>query len=474
MSEKYDVIVLGAGPGGYPAAIRSAQLGKKTAIVETKWIGGECLNWGCIPSKALISAANFYHRATHEAADMGIIIEKSKIDMKKMQEWKQGIQDRLIGGIKQLLKGNKVDIIMGTGKLLSKNTLEVTKDDGSKEVIEGDNIIISTGASFISIPGFQIDEQDILSAKGALSLDHVPEELLCIGGGIIGLELGSVFARLGSKVTFVELLDEILPGVEPSLIRILKRKLKKEGVVFHTASTAKGFTKKGNGKLEVDVETKKEGMIKISADKILLAVGKKALTKDIGIENLGIKTDRGYIIVDTKLRTNVPNIYAVGDCTGMPFLAHRATKQGIVAAEVIAGKSSEFDVKSMPGAIFTEPEIAFTGLSESQAKEQGFEIITGRVPFAISGKAMAHQLTDGFVKVIVDKKTEVILGVEMVGPEVSNLISEASLAIEMGATAEDLGFTVHPHPTLPEVLMEACEAALGKAVHVMNPLKRNN
>ena len=361
---------------------------------------------------------------------------------------------------------------MGTAALVSKNKIEVYIENGSKQEIEAKNIIISTGASFISIPGFKIDEKDVLSAKGALALDHVPEEMTFIGGGIIGLELGSVYAKLGTKITVVELLDEILPGIDPSLIRILKRKLKKQGVIFHTASSAKGFTKKNNGKLEIDVDTKKQGMIKVSADKILLAVGKRASTNDMGLEKAGVKTDRGFIIVDSKLRTNISNIYAVGDCTGMPFLAHRATKQGIVAAEVIAGKPSEFDHKSMPGAIFTEPEIAFTGLSQSKAEEQGFEVVTGRVPFAISGKAMAHQLTDGFVKVIVDKKTEVILGVEMVGPDVSNLISEASLAIEMGNTVEELGFTIHPHPTLPEVLMEAAEAALGKAVHVMNPLKR--
>ena len=472
MSQSFDVVVIGAGPGGYPAAIRSAQLGKKTAIIETKWIGGECLNWGCIPSKALISASNFYQRASKEAQEMGINIEKISVDVKKLQAWKKGIQDKQINGVGQLLKGNKVELILGTATFKSPKVVEVVKEDGSKEEITGTNFVISTGATFISIPGFQIDEENVLSAKGALELDHVPKEFLIIGGGIIGLELGSVYLRLGSKVTVVELLDEILPGVDPSLIRVVKKHLRQEGVKFYTASQAKKWTKKSDGTLEVDVESKSEGSLKITANKILLSVGKKASTQNLGLEAAGVQTDkRGYILTNTKQQTNVPGIYAVGDCTGMPFLAHRAMKQGAIAAEVIAGMSSASDFKSMPGAIFTEPEIAFVGMSEEEASENGYEVVTGRVPFAINAKAQAHQMSEGFVKVIMDKKSEVLLGVQMVGPDVSNLISEAALAIEMGTTVEEMAFTVHPHPTLPEVLMEACESALGKAIHIMNPLK---
>ena len=474
MVQTFDVVVIGAGPGGYPAAIRSAQLGKKTAIIETKWIGGECLNWGCIPSKALISAANFYDRAKKQAQEMVITFRSASVDFQKLQSWKKGIQDKQIGGINQLLKGNKVEIILGTAKFKSANIVEVTKENGSKEDISGSNFVISTGASFISIPGFQIDEKDILSAKGALELDQVPKEFLIIGGGIIGLELGSVYLRLGSKVTVVELLEEVLPGVDVTLTRVVKKRLREEGVKFFTASTAKKWSKGSDGMLEVEVESKSEGKLTVKANKILLSVGKKASTQNLGLEVVGVKTDqRGFIITSIKQQTNIPSIYAVGDCTGMPFLAHRATKQGVVAAEVIAGLPSESDFKSIPGAIFTEPEIAFTGLTEDEAKVKGYDVVTGRVAFAINAKAQAGQMSDGFVKVVMDKKTELLLGVQMVGPEVSNLISEASLAIEMGTTVEELGFTIHPHPTLPEVLMEAAEAALGKSIHTMNPLKRN-
>jgi dihydrolipoamide dehydrogenase len=472
MSKTFDVVVIGAGPGGYPAAIRSAQLGKKVAIIETKWIGGECLNFGCIPSKALISAANFYNRASHDAQEMGIMIEKVHVDFQKLQSWKRGIQDKQINGVNQLLKGNKVDLILGTAKFKSSNSVEVTLENGSKEEIVGKNFVISTGATFISIPGFQIDEKDILSAKGALELEEIPKEFLIIGGGIIGLELGSVYLKLGSKVTIVELLDEILPGIDPSSIRVVKKRLRQEGVQFYTASSAKKWTKRKDGLLEVDVESKKDGMLKLQANKILLSVGKKASTQNLGLDAAGVKTDqRGFITTNLQQQTNVSTIYAVGDCTGMPFLAHRAMKQGSVAAEVIAGLKSESDFKAMPGAIFTEPEIAFVGLNEEDAKKKGYDVATGRVPFAINAKAQAHQMSDGFVKVIFDKKTEVLLGVEMVGPDVSNLISEAALGIEMGATIEDLGYTIHPHPTLSEVIMEASELALGKAIHIMNPLK---
>ena len=438
MSQSFDVVVIGAGPGGYPAAIRSSQLGKKTAIIETKWIGGECLNWGCIPSKALISAANFYNRAMKHAPEMGINFSNITVDFQKLQTWKKNIQDKQISGIGQLLKGNKIEIVMGTAKFISTNTVEVNKSDGTKEEITSTNFIISTGTTFISIPGFQIDEKDILSAKGVLELDQVPEEFLIIGGGIIGMELGSVFLKLGSKITVVELLDEILPGIDPSLIRVVKKRLRDEGVKFHTASTAKKWTKT-NGKLEVAVESKSEGTLTITANKILLSVGKRASTQNLGLDAAGVKTDqRGYILTNNKQQTNIPTIFAVGDCTGMPFLAPKATKQGLIAAEVIAGMSSESNYKSIPGAIFTEPEIAFTGLTEEEAVKNGYEVVTGRVPFAINAKAQAGQMSDGFVKVVMDKKTEKLLGVQMVGPEVSNLISEAALAIERGSTEEDI------------------------------------
>jgi len=466
MTIQTDVLVIGAGPGGYPAAIRAAQLDQKVILVEKGFIGGECLNWGCIPSKALIQASKFYDKINNDAEAMGIHVTSSSIDIKKMQSWKEGIQDRLIGGIKQLLKANKVETKMGTAKFISNRKAEVDLNDGGTEEIEFKQAIIGTGAKFISLPGFEIDEKDILSAKGALALEDVPQDLVCIGGGIIGLELGIVWAKLGAKVTVVELLPNILNGVEKRMVNVLKRKLKKMGVEILTESKATNLEK--GKKMKLTVETK-DGEKTIKADKILLSIGKRAITEGLGLDTIGVNTDdRGFIKINSKMQTNVDGIYAIGDCTGEPFLAHRATKQGTVAAEVIAGLPAEGDWRGMPGAIFTDPEIAFVGLSEQEAKDQGYEVHIGQASFAASGRAMAQLEDEGFVRIITDASNGVVLGVEIIGPHASDLISEAVLALEMGATAEDIGFTIHPHPTLPEMIMEAAESAEGKAIHVPN------
>lgn len=471
MVKETDVLIIGAGPGGYPAAIRAAQLGKNVIIVDKGTIGGECLNFGCIPSKALITAANFYHKLTHDASTMGISIGSVDLDVEKLQTWKQSIQDKLIGGIKQLLKSHKVQTMIGTASFLSKNEVEVILDDGSKETVKFQDAIIATGAAFISIPGFEIDEEDILSAKGALSLQKIPDHFICIGGGIIGLELGTVYAKLGSKVTIVELLPNLMTGVEKRMVNVVRKKLKAMDVDIFTETTAESFTKK-NGRIELVVKTK-EGAKTIVGDKILLSIGKRAATSKIGLQRLGVKVDKGgFIEVNSKLQTNVPHIYAIGDCTGMPFLAHRATKQGIIAAEVITGMDSEADFRTIPGAIFTDPEIAFAGMNEAEAKEKGIDVHVGQAGFAASGRAMSYLETDGFARVIMNTADGSLLGVQIVGPHASDLISEAALALEMGATVEDLGFTVHPHPTLPEMIMEAAEAAEGKAIHVPNPKRR--
>lgn len=469
---KYDILIIGAGPGGYVAGIRAGQLGKKVLVVGNN-LGGECLNWGCIPSKALISAANHYHDLNH-LDTMGITVENPRIDMKKLQEWKQSVQDKLIGGIAQLLKANKAEYIEGICNFVNDHTVEVAKkSSGEKELIEADNIIIAIGTEFISLPGFQIDEKNILGAKGALALDHIPEHLLVIGGGIIGMELGSVYAKLGSKLTVVELMEEFLPGVEPTLVRLLNTNLRKLGVTSYKKSKATSLVHNSDGTMDVEIETPKE-KIKITVNKVLLSVGKRANTSLLQLDKAGVNTDkRGFITIDKQCRTNVPHIYSIGDCTGMPFLAHRASKQGIIAAEVISGMTaSEIDFASMPGAIFTDPEIAWTGLSESQAKEAGFEVIIGRAAFGASGRALSSGKELGFVRVIADATTKSILGVEIVGPNATDLISEAALALELGATLEDVGHTIHPHPTLPEMIMEACEQALGKAIHVMNPKRK--
>jgi dihydrolipoamide dehydrogenase len=473
MKELADVLVIGAGPGGYPAAIRAAQLGKKVIIVEKGYIGGECLNWGCIPSKALISAAKVYHRISDSVTmgKLGISVEKPKIDIQQLQKWKISVQTQLIDGIRQLLKENKVKTIIGTAKLTKANEVTVTLDNGDKISIEVKDIIIATGSEFISLPNVEIDEETILSAKGALSLDSIPESLVVIGGGAIGLEIGTIFVKLGSKVKIIELLPEILPWIDPSLARIVKINLKKMEVELYTSSKVKAIKQLKNNQMKITVETK-TGTIKLLSEKILVSVGKEASVNNLNLENIGIaKNEKGFIIVNSHQQTNIPNVYAIGDCTGEPFLAHKATKQGIVAAEVIAGLPSEFDFKAMPSVFFTDPEIAMVGLTEKEAKEKGYQVNTGRTAFGASGRALTQQSELGFVKVVADAKSNVLYGVQMVGPEVSELISEASLALEMGATIEDLGFTVHPHPTLSETLMEASDAALNKAIHQINKRK---
>lgn len=472
MTQETDVVVIGAGPGGYPAAIRAAQLGLKVILVEKEYIGGECLNWGCIPSKALISATDFYHKLRTQSSTLGITVENVKIDFMKLQQWKQAVVSRLINGIKQLLRRNGVNTIFGTANFVDSNRVEISSVDGTKEYIEAKNIVIATGTGFISLPGFEIDEKDVLSAKGLLSLNEIPKNLLIIGGGSVGIELGTVFAKLGSKVSIIELLPDILPGIEPRMTILIKNRLQKLGVEIFTSSQVRNFKNLGSGNLKVEVRTKHE-TVKLNVNKILLSVGKRSSIDELKIDSIGIKTDKkGFIVVNKQQQTNIKSIYAVGDCTGIPFLAHKATKQGVIAAEVIAGLSSEADFKSIPSTIFSDPEISYAGLREKEAKEAGFEIITGRASFGSSGRALSHLADVGFVKVIAEANTGVLLGAEIIGPDASDLISEISLGLEMGATLEDIGFTVHPHPTLPEMIMEAADAALGKAINQMTIIPR--
>ncbi|MHA2112751.1 MAG: dihydrolipoyl dehydrogenase [Candidatus Hodarchaeales archaeon] len=468
-----DVLVIGSGPGGYPAAIRAAQLGNSVIIVEKGLIGGECLNWGCIPSKALISASNFFHKLKKKSQIMGIQVNETNLDYGVTQEWKRGIQNKLITGIKQLLKGNQVTTIGGVAKFLDQHLAKVKKTDGTETTIQFNNAIIATGTEFIQIPKFKIDNEFVLSAKGLLEHEKIPKNLVVIGGGIIGLELGTTFAKFGSNVTIVELLPDILPGVDTQLSRMLIRNLKDLGIKLYTSSTAMEYIKNSEKGPYVKIKNDK-GENTILADKILLSIGKKADTSDLNLKATGVKlNEKGFIIINRKQQTNIPTIFAVGDCTGPPFLAHRATKQGIVAAEVLSGLASESDFKAIPGAIFTDPEIAYAGMSEKEAKKAGFEVKTGRASFSTSARALTHLSTTGYVKVISDAKTEEILGVQIIGPEATDLISEAVLALEMGATLEDIALSVHPHPTLPEMLMEASEAALGKAIHQINPKPDN-
>lgn len=467
MAKNYEAIVIGGGPGGYVAAIRLGQLGVKTLCVEKEYMGGVCLNWGCIPSKALIAAANFAHKARH-AEHMGITVQNLEVDVPKMQEWKEGIVKKLTSGVRSLVKGNKSDIVMGTAKLTGQNTVEVTNAEGKKETYEATKgIIVATGAQMIQIPGFEPDGEVVITAREAVSLQSAPESMVIIGGGYIGLELGMAYQKLGTKITVVELMDRILPGADADLVRVVQKRLEKDGAELYVKSKATKLDKSGK-KARITIETDGKEQV-VEADKVLVAVGFKPNSKNLGLEEVGVELDdRGHVLVDDQMRTNVPTIFAIGDVSGMPYLAHKASKEGEIAAEVIAGHKSARDYRGMPAVVFTDPEIATVGLTETEAESQGKKVKIGKFPFSASGRAMAVSETDGFIKVIIDEEDNQVLGVAIVGPEASDLISESALAIEMCAFAEDVALTIHPHPTLGEGVMEAFKSALGEAIHIMN------
>jgi dihydrolipoamide dehydrogenase len=463
----YDAIVIGSGPGGYPCAIRLGQLKQKTLCIEKAETGGVCLNWGCIPSKALISTAHLYEKAAH-GATMGIKATV-ELDPDAMQNWKEGIVKRLTGGVRALLKGAGSDYMAGTATITGPKTVEVRLADGSIETVEATKgIVIATGSTTIEIPTFKFDGQQILGAKEAVSLRKIPGRLVVIGGGIIGLELGMVYQKFGSKLTVVEALPDILTGVDRDCAKIVERKILKLGGTIHTKAKAVGYEKLADGSVAVKVEVDGKHDT-IVADVVLVAVGMRPASKNLGLENVGVTIDaKGFIPTDRLGRTNVPTIYAVGDVSGPPLLAHKATKEGEVIAEVIAGHKVEKDWVTIPGAIFTDPEIATAGMTAEEAQAKGIEVKIGKFPFSVLGKAMALSETDGFVKVVADAKTKQVLGVHIVGPEASTMIGEAALALEMAAFLEDIALTIHPHPTLGEALMEASAHALGHAIHIAN------
>jgi dihydrolipoamide dehydrogenase len=467
-AEKFDVCVIGSGPGGYVAAIRAAQLGKKTCIIERDALGGVCLNIGCIPSKAMITAGHFYHRMQHDAPTMGFELPAEiKLDMQKLQDWKQGVCNKMSGGVAQLLKGNSVTVIMGEATFQNAKTLSVKTKEGVRP-IEATNYVIATGSRPIEIPGFAVDEKDVLTSTGALALGEKVKRLVVIGGGYIGLEIGCYMAKFGTQVTVVEAGPALLNGAaDPDCVQVVARRLKKNGIEVLTGAKAKGF-KRGKDGLDVTVDVGgKETVLK--ADKILMTVGRKPNSDQMGLKNIGLKIDeKGFVTVNPQRKTNLPGIYAIGDIACQPMLAHKASHEGVLVAEVIAGENRVYDAKTVPAVIFVDPEIASAGLMESECKARGFtDLKIGKFPFGANGRAVSMMETEGFVKVIADAKTDVVLGIHIVGPEASNLISEAALAIEMGARLQDLALTIHPHPTLGETMMEAAEAALGHAIHII-------
>ncbi|MCY8230829.1 dihydrolipoyl dehydrogenase [Priestia filamentosa] len=459
-----DTIVVGAGPGGYVAAIRAAQLGQKVTIIEKANLGGVCLNVGCIPSKALITAGHRIEHAKH-SEDMGITVENVKVDFTKVQEWKAGVVNKLTGGVEGLLKGNKVDIVKGEAYFVDQNTLRVM-DENSAQTYTFKNVIIATGSRPVEIPGFKFSER-VINSTGALALKEIPKKLVVIGGGYIGTELGTAYANFGTEVTIVEAADDILAGFEKQMTSIVKRELKKKGnVTVHTKAMAKGVEETKDGvKVTFEVGGKEET---VEADYVLVTVGRRPNTDELGLEQLGIEmTDRGLIKIDKQCRTNVNNVYAIGDIVEGPPLAHKASYEAKIAAEAISGEPSEIDYLGIPAVCFTDPELASVGYTEAQAKEDGIEIKAAKFPFAANGRALSLNSTDGFLKLITRKEDGVIIGAQIAGSGASDIISELSLAIESGMTAEDVALTIHAHPTLGEITMEAAEVALGTPIHML-------
>lgn len=458
-----DVLVIGAGPGGYVAAIRAAQLGKTVAVVEKADLGGVCLNVGCIPSKAMIHAAHTYEHTQHTES-MGITMENVKVDFAKVQEWKSGIVKQLTGGVASLFKGHKIQVIPGEALFVTENEVRVFHGyDVNRYRFE--HCIIATGSRPIELPAFPFGKR-VLSSTGALALTELPKSMVIIGGGYIGIELGTVFAKFGTKVTVLEGSDQILPGFEPDMPRLVERKLKKLGVDIKTKALAQGMEETEDGVI-VTAEINGEQQ-NFEAEYLLVTVGRRPNTDELGLREIGMNlTDRGLIVVDKQGRTNIPNVYAIGDVVAGPALAHKASYEGKVAAEAIAGKPSEVDYKAIPAVVFSDPEIASVGLNEREVKEQGIDYVVGRFPFAANGRALSVNAGEGYVKLIAEKESKLVLGAQIVGPEASNIIAEIGLAIEMGATLEDIELTIHAHPTLGEVTMEAAELALGHPIHVM-------
>jgi dihydrolipoamide dehydrogenase len=459
-----ETLVVGAGPGGYVAAIRAAQLGQKVTIVEKGNLGGVCLNVGCIPSKALISASHRYVEAKH-SEDIGIKAENVTVDFSKVQQWKASVVKKLTSGVEGLLKGNKVEIVRGEAYFVDANTVRVVNGD-SAQTYTFKNAIIATGSRPIELPGFAFSKR-VLDSTGALNLQEIPKSLVVIGGGYIGTELGTAYANFGTKVTIIEGADEILSGFEKQMTAIVKRRLKKKGVEIFTNALAKGVEEREDG-VTVTFEVKGETKT-IDADYVLVTVGRRPNTDELGLEQIGIKlTDRGLIEIDKQCRTSVPNIYAIGDIVQGPPLAHKASYEGKIAAEAIAGKPSEIDYLALPAVVFSEPECASVGYFEQQAKDEGIEVVTAKFPFAANGRALSLNDTDGFMKLVVRKEDGVVIGAQIVGPNASDMIAELGLAIEAGMTAEDIALTIHAHPTLGEIAMETAEVALGTPIHIIS------
>lgn len=473
LSQKTEVLVIGAGPGGYVAAIRAAQLGKKVILIDGKseW-GGVCLHHGCIPSKALIHATEVFHEL-ESAKDFGLIVENPKLDFKKMQEWKKGIIEKLTNGIKFLCQQNKIEIINAFGRFQDSNRVRIYNENKRLEysAIEFEECIIATGSKSRELKGLEYDGKLIIDSEGALDIDTKLDKLVIIGGGYIAVELASMFAKSGIQVELIHRSEHVMTYYDSDVALVVQKKLEKLGVKLYLNSIVTKTEKKENS-VKLTVESKSGEKTELEADKVVVAVGRIVDTSNLDLQNTKVKTnEKGIIEIDETCKTSDSTIYAIGDVTGEPMLAHRASTQGKIAAEVIAGQKSAFDNRVIPGVVYCDPEIASVGLSERQAKEQGIEYKVGKFPFSALGRALTINAIDGFVKFIVEKSSNEILGIWIVGKNAGDLISECALAMESYNSLEDIALTIHPHPTMSEAIMEAAEATLGHAIHIP-PKKR--
>ena len=467
MPDTFDLTIIGTGPGGYVCAIRAAQLGMKVAVVEKRAThGGTCLNVGCIPSKALLHASELLAEAGHGFARMGITIPEPKVDLPQMMTFKQEAIDGNTKGIDFLLKKNKVTVFRGSGRILAAGKVEVKPEDGKPEIVETRKIVIATGSDVAPLKGVEIDEKDVVSSTGALELKKVPAHLVVVGAGVIGLELGSVWARLGAKVTVIEFLDRILPGMDTEIAKQFQRLLQRQGFTFMLSSKVTGIDKAKKG-LKISVEPAKGGETQtVEADKVLVAIGRVPYISGLGCAEAGIECDdKGRIEVHANFETSVAGIYAIGDVIRGPMLAHKAEDEGIAVAELIAGEAGHVNYDVIPGVVYTSPEIAAVGKTEDELKAAGIAYTVGKFPFLANGRAKANQTTDGFVKVLADQRTDKVLGVHIMGAQAGELIHEAAVLMEFGGSAEDLARTCHAHPTLSEAVKEAAMAVAGRAIH---------
>ena len=463
MSEIFDVIVIGSGPGGYVCAIRAAQLGMKVACVEKRaTLGGTCLNIGCIPSKALLQSSENFHETMHSWKDHGILVEGVKLDLDRMQDRKAEVVSANVKGVEFLFSKNKITWLKGAGRIVGPGKVDV-----AGVVYDAKNIVIATGSESVPLPGVEVDEDRIVTSTGALELEEVPGHLVVIGGGVIGLELGSVWRRLGAKVTVVEFLDRIVPGMDLEVAKTFQRVLAKQGFAFKLSTKVIGATRDDSG-VTLSLEPVKGGAPEtLRADVVLLAIGRRAYTEGLGLAEAGVETDpRGRIKTDTHFATNIPGIFAIGDVIAGPMLAHKAEDEGVALAEILAGQAGHVNYAAIPGIVYTWPEVASVGETEETLKEAGTTYNVGKFPFTANGRARAMGSTDGFVKILADKATDRLLGAHIVGPDAGALIAEIVTAIEFGASAEDVARICHAHPTLSEAVKEAALAADGRALHI--------